>query len=91
MNRQFEMESWAIYRRSDVSWEEKEMLWLSSLGERQRMLLRLPKQVESESSESAQSSESDEPWIPSNDVSVDFDVLPSNHSVIVNGQASTSS
>jgi hypothetical protein len=91
MNKQFIRESWEIYRRSDVLWEEKEMLWLSSLGERQRMWLRLPKQVESESSESAQSSESDEPWSPSTDAFIDFDILPYNHSVIATGQASTSS
>jgi hypothetical protein len=80
MTRQFERESWEIYRRSDVLWEEKEMLWISSLGERQRMLLRLPNQPESET---------DEPWRPSNSASIDFDILPSN-SIMVTGQASTS-
>ena len=85
MTGQFERESWEIYRRSDVLWKEKEILWLSSLGERQRMLLRLPEQSESESSES------DEPWSPSTDALIDFDILPYNHSVIATGQASTSS
>jgi hypothetical protein len=40
MREQFERESWEIYRRSNILWEEKEMLCMSSLGERQRMLLR---------------------------------------------------
>jgi hypothetical protein len=72
MIEQFERESWEIYRRSDVLWEEKEMLWLSSLGEQQRMLLGLPEHVESESSDSSQSSESDEPWSPTTDALLGF-------------------
>jgi hypothetical protein len=39
MIEQFDRESWEIYRRSDVLWEEKEMLWISSLGGHQRMCL----------------------------------------------------
>jgi hypothetical protein len=49
MIEQFERESWEIYRRSNVLWEEKEMLCISSLGERQRMLLRFPSPPNSES------------------------------------------
>jgi hypothetical protein len=68
MTEQFNRESWEIYRRSDVLWEEKEMLWISSLGEHQRMLLRLP--VDSES-------ETDESLSPSNSESEESnDVLP---------------
>ena len=81
MTDQFNRESWEIYHRSDVLWEEKEMLWFSSLGERQNMLHRLPEQSESESSES------DEPWSPSTDALLGFD----HHDNNVTGQASTSS
>jgi hypothetical protein len=42
MKEQFERESWEIYRRSNTLWEEKEMLWISSLGEHQTMMLRFP-------------------------------------------------
>jgi hypothetical protein len=42
MKEQYERERWEIYRRSNTLWEEKEMLWIRSLGELQRMMLRFP-------------------------------------------------
>jgi hypothetical protein len=42
MKEQFEKESWEIFERSDIFWEEKEMLWISSLGENERLMLRFP-------------------------------------------------
>jgi hypothetical protein len=48
MQEQFERESWEIYRRSNTLWEEKEMLWIISLGEHQRMMLRFPSPLNSE-------------------------------------------
>jgi hypothetical protein len=39
---QFREESWEILESSDVLWEEKEMLWISSLGERQRLKMEFP-------------------------------------------------
>jgi hypothetical protein len=59
MTEQFDRESWEIYRRSDVLWEEKGMLWISSLGEHQRMLLGFPEE-----------SETDESLIPANSASI---------------------
>ena len=70
MTEQFNGESWEIYRRSDVLWEEKEMLWISSLGEYQRMLLGFSEDLESET---------DESWSPSNSESEESDdVLPNS-------------
>ena len=66
MTEQFNRESWEIYRRSDVLWEEKEMLWISSLGEHQRMLLGFSVDLESEIVESSS---------PSISSPIDFDVL----------------
>jgi hypothetical protein len=63
---QLNRESWEIYRRSDVLWEEKEMLWISSLGEHQRMVLGFSVDMESEIAESSS---------PSISASIDFDVL----------------
>jgi hypothetical protein len=48
MKEQFVRESWEIYRRSNILWEEKEMLWISSLGKHQRMMLRFPNPPNSE-------------------------------------------
>jgi hypothetical protein len=67
MIEQFDRESWEIHRGSDVLWEEKEMIWLSSLGEHQRALLGLPAQIVTESSDPSPPSESDEPWSPTTD------------------------
>ncbi len=77
MMEQFERDSQEIYRGSDVLWEEKEMLWLSSLGEEQRILLGF----------SIQESESDEPLSPPTDVLFGFEHFDNNET----GQASTSS
>ncbi len=63
---QFNRESWEIYRRSDVLLAEKEMLWISSLGEHQRMLLGFSVDMESEIVESSS---------PSISSPIDFDVL----------------
>ena len=60
MTEQFNRESWEIYRRSDVLWEEKEMLWISSLGEHQRMLLGFTEESETDESLSPSNSESKE-------------------------------
>jgi hypothetical protein len=84
MIEQFDGESWEIYRRSDVLWEEKDMLWISSLREHQRMLLEFAEDPESETDESLS---------PSNSASIDFDVLPDdstgNSVTGIEGQSST--
>jgi hypothetical protein len=81
MNRQFERESWEIYHRSDALWAEKEMLWISSLGEHQRTLLGFPVDLEPEIVESSS---------PSISSSMDSDVL-TNDSCSVTGIESQSS
>ncbi len=82
MTEQFNRESWEIYRRSDVLWEEKEMLWISSLGEHQRMLLGFSVDLESETKESSS---------PLISASIDFDVLPDDSTSVtgIEGQSST--
>jgi hypothetical protein len=45
MQTQLHKESWEIQKGSDILWEEKEMLWLISLGEHQKTLLGLPAQI----------------------------------------------
>jgi hypothetical protein len=90
MIEQFERDSWEIYRGSDVLWEEKEMLWLSSLGEEQRKLLGFP--MSESDSESVEESEPtnhgyDEPWSPTLDALLGY----THHGDSKTGQASTSS
>jgi hypothetical protein len=86
MIRRFDRESWEIYRRSDVLWEEKEMLWISSLGEHRRMLLRFPSPPESESE-----SESEELASPSNSESEELNEVLPNSSNSVTGNIDQSS
>ena len=53
MIEQFDRESLEISRRSDVLWAEKEMLWISSLGEHQRKVLGLSEDIDPEIVESS--------------------------------------
>ncbi len=53
MIEQFDRESLEISRKSDVLWAEKEMLWISSLGEHQRKVLGFSEDLESEIVESS--------------------------------------
>jgi hypothetical protein len=39
MTDQFKIETYEIYNTSNTLWEEKEMLWISSLSEHHRMML----------------------------------------------------
>jgi hypothetical protein len=53
MIEQHDRESLEIFRKSDVLWAEKEMLWISSLGEDQRKVLGFSEDLESEIVESS--------------------------------------
>jgi hypothetical protein len=53
MIEQHDRESLEISRKSDVLWAEKEMLWISSLGEHQRKVLGFSEDLESEIIESS--------------------------------------
>ena len=53
MIEQHDRESLEISRKSDVLWAEKEMLWISSLGEDQRKVLGFSEDLESEIVESS--------------------------------------
>ncbi len=53
MIEKFDRESLEISRKSDVLWAEKEMLWISSLGEHQRKVLGLSEDIDPEIVESS--------------------------------------
>ena len=79
MVEQFDRESLEISRKSDVLWAEKEMLWISSLGEHQRKVLGLSEDIDPEIVESSSPSISS----PIDFRNLDFEVADDNCSVTV--------